>query len=596
MEWTVGDLIHQRWEVHRVLKGGMGIVYIVYDRGREFRGVFAAKTFQDDVFRQGASTLQAFRHEAAIWIGLDIHPNITRAQYLHEIDGKPYLFLEYVNGGDLSEWIGSPKLIESSQNILALAMQFCVGMVHAVSKGLTAHRDIKPQNCLLTPDGTLKITDFGLAKVLERTDNRKTSGTRQRTASIHVAATRTGTLIGTPTHMAPEQFKDAKSVDIRADVYSFGVMLFQMISGRLPFPGKTWEDLQYHHLNSQPPKLNTSIPQLDSLVSRCLSKDPTDRFSDFSDLHRELAELYQKITGESAPPPKRGVQLTAFDLCNKGASLSSLGHTKSALQALQSALKLCPDDELSWINMGVVYHTMRDYGTAIKCYQKAIAINRNMAAAYFNFGLALAAQAHREEAIELFKKAVGIDPYLKEAWIELGRTFEFFLDVEIAEKCYKKALRIAPNDVLSINAYANYLTEANNAKLALSYYDKSLSINTEQERIWLNRGVALEKLGDFLGAHQSYKSAAAVNPASAEAWAYQGNALFHMSRFLEAIQVYDKALEIDNSLAQIWIHKGICLVENDCINQALECFRQANQLGHPRGIELIAECSRLLRK
>src|SRR5579862_9377397 len=86
---------------------------------------------------------------------------------VEKIQGKPFLFLEYVSGGDLAAWIGTPRLTEDISQVLRFAVQFCDGMIHALSKGIRAHRDIKPRNCLITVDGTLKVTDFGLAKLLE---------------------------------------------------------------------------------------------------------------------------------------------------------------------------------------------------------------------------------------------------------------------------------------------------------------------------------------------------------------------------------------------------------------------------------------------
>ena len=142
--WKIGDLIQGRWEIHQTMQGGMGAVYIVYDR--QWKDAFAAKTFQDEVFTRNPNTKARFEKEASAWINLDLHPNITEARLLHVIDGKPFLFLEYVSGGDLSRWIGTPRLTNNPASVLRFSIQFCDGMRHVISKGLTAHRDIKPVN------------------------------------------------------------------------------------------------------------------------------------------------------------------------------------------------------------------------------------------------------------------------------------------------------------------------------------------------------------------------------------------------------------------------------------------------------------------
>ncbi len=145
------------------MQGGMGIVYVVYDR--KWREAFAAKTFQQSVFAASPVIKTRFENEATAWVNLDLHPNIAEARFLDVIDGQPFLFLEYVAGGDLSAWIGTPRLINDLPQVLRFGIQFCDGMQHIASNGIKAHRDIKPQNCLVTQDAVLKITDFGLAKV-----------------------------------------------------------------------------------------------------------------------------------------------------------------------------------------------------------------------------------------------------------------------------------------------------------------------------------------------------------------------------------------------------------------------------------------------
>ena len=162
-EWLDGS--QKRWEIGKILGGGMGRVYIVYDH--EWRDALAAKTFQDELFQRNPMVAERFTQEALAWTNLDRHENIAEARWVENIQGKPFLFLEYVSGGDLSDWIGTPRLSEDLPQVLRFAVQFCDGMSHALLKGIQAHRDIKPANCLITEGHTLKVTDFGLAKVFD---------------------------------------------------------------------------------------------------------------------------------------------------------------------------------------------------------------------------------------------------------------------------------------------------------------------------------------------------------------------------------------------------------------------------------------------
>ncbi len=224
--FQIGDRIQNRWEIHKILKGGMAIVYFVYDH--EGHEAFAAKTITDEIMKANPNTSARFAQEAIAWVNLDYHINVTAARMVRTIGGKPYIFLELVTGGDLGQWIGTARLTKDFFRILVYALQFCDGLSHAFSKGIKVHRDIKPSNCLITKDGVLKVTDFGLAKAFEGADfgtaiasQRDVFGSQERGLGL----TQTGFGVGTCTHMAPEQFNDAKHVDVQADIYSFGVSL-----------------------------------------------------------------------------------------------------------------------------------------------------------------------------------------------------------------------------------------------------------------------------------------------------------------------------------------------------------------------------------
>lgn len=596
MEWIVGEMVANRWEVHRVLRGGMGLVYIVYDHHPEFRQLYAVKTFQDKIIEGHVGMLNAFRREANVWIGLDAHPNIVRAHYVREISGKPYLFLEYIDGGDLSSWIGSPKLQGNVELVLRLALQFCDGMVHAAARGMVVHRDIKPQNCLLARGSVLKITDFGLAKIFDASDEEIRSPDDRDSSAIGLNITRTGTSMGTPTHMAPEQFDDAKRVDLSADVYSFGVMLFQMAVGRLPFMAQTWSELRKLHQQMPVPNIPNVPTVLQKIVTRCLAKKPTDRFSDFAALHESLSKCYKELL--AVPPPTRmiGKELSAFDLCNKGASLASLGFHDRAMEVYREAVELLPEDAKTWINMGASLHQLGRFTEAINCYSTAISIDERAAEAWLNRGLSYRQLNQFGDAKRSILKAIELDPSIQNAWVELARLHVATQEHGLAEKYFEKALQLDTCDTSTLEAFASFLINTKRADRALSLYDAALSVNGRQELVWLNRGVALEELGMPDKALLSYANSTKLNPKSAKAWAYQGNALFKLNRVDEAISAYAQAVQLDPSDAQTWVNQGICFAESKRFRDALWCFERAEQLGHPGGSELIAKCRSYLSR
>ena len=162
---SVGDWIGDRFEIFDVHEGGMSLVYVVHDHlGKSGRTVVALKTLKDELLGHKIRRSR-FATECRLWVQLGQHPNIVQAHAVEIIEGKPYVVLELVQGGDLVRWIGSRRL--NLVQALRFGVQFCQGMEHATRQGLSCHRDIKPGNLLITEDGVLKITDFGLARICE---------------------------------------------------------------------------------------------------------------------------------------------------------------------------------------------------------------------------------------------------------------------------------------------------------------------------------------------------------------------------------------------------------------------------------------------
>lgn len=362
----VGDWIGDRFEIFDVHEGGMSLVYVVNDHVvQSGRSVVALKTLKDELLGHKVRRSR-FANECRLWVQLGQHPNIVQAHAVEIIEGKPYVILELIQGGDLIRWIGSPRL-DLAQS-LRFGVQFCQGMEHALRQGLNCHRDIKPGNMLITEEGILKITDFGLACICEEmvavrrelpdgsipladspaapqrivfTDPRdQIGGPVGMTAPASVRAaqangsrtsahptsttvgresvqadiplepfnprlTRSGSKLGTGAYMAPEQFRDPASVDSRADIYAFGVVLFEMITGKLPFRGKSMDMLDRQHSRYDPPSVVPSIPRsmarvaadVDQVVQRCLRKEPADRFHTMTDLRRALVSILTRIGG-----------------------------------------------------------------------------------------------------------------------------------------------------------------------------------------------------------------------------------------------------------------------------------------------------------
>ncbi|MBN8636149.1 MAG: serine/threonine protein kinase, partial [Anaerolineae bacterium] len=295
--FDVGDVIGDRYEVVLVKRGGMGVVYLCYDRNE--REAVALKTFQTK-FLENDRAVKRFMQEALTWVRLEKHRYIVAARLVQNIGGQPYIILEHISGpdgleADLRSWIDHKRL--NIQQSLEFGLHIALGMQHATQRvpGLV-HRDLKPANILVTHERIAKVTDFGLVRSLEAEE--VTFLTEDEAAPASERLTRVGAIIGTAPYMSPEQCRSV-DVDMRSDIYSFGCMLYEMLTGQTIFSVKKFEAWLHVHLEEAPTlaALPTDQPELRDLLRACLEKDPAKRPATWSEVADRLTDIYTRVTG-----------------------------------------------------------------------------------------------------------------------------------------------------------------------------------------------------------------------------------------------------------------------------------------------------------
>jgi len=278
---------------YRILKklgeGGMGTVYLAEDTKLN-RNV--AVKFLPAAMATDPKRLKRFEREAKTVASLN-HPNIVTLFAVEEHEGIPFLVMELVEGKPLGEIIAEGGMEVDRFFEIAIPMTDALAAAHA--SGIT-HRDLKPGNIMMTADGRVKVLDFGLAKLLEEPDKDMAD-----TLSTQ-ALTKEGSVLGTVPYMAPEQLKGT-GPDPRSDIFSLGIVLYQMVSGRRPFKGATSAEVISSILRDSPPPVTDLKmdlpPHLGRIVKRCLEKDVTRRYQSSADLRNELEELKREIeTGQ----------------------------------------------------------------------------------------------------------------------------------------------------------------------------------------------------------------------------------------------------------------------------------------------------------
>ncbi len=277
--------------ISKLSAGGMGAVYLAEDLKLQRKVAIKALTPE---WAADPDRYRRFRWEAQVLAKLN-HPNIVTIFAVEEEAGSHFLIMELVEGRTLDQII--PSVGMTPEQIFKLAIPLADALAAAHAQGIV-HRDLKPANIMVTRDGRVKILDFGLAK---RYDS--AVSTPASVIQVSQPETQDGQMMGTVPYMSPEQLQ-GDTVDRRSDLFSLGIILYEMATGRRPFEGKTWGDLASSILRDKPPSVtsfNVYLPRhLGRIVRHCLEKDPKRRFQTALDLRNELEELQREMLADEA--------------------------------------------------------------------------------------------------------------------------------------------------------------------------------------------------------------------------------------------------------------------------------------------------------
>src|SRR5271166_5088347 len=321
----VGETISHYRILGKIGGGGMGVIY----EAEHLRlGRHVALKFVPDSLLGDRKSLDRFEREARAASRLN-HPNVCTIHDIEDNDGHPFIVMEKLEGESLKQRIhGKPLELE---DLLDIAVQVADALAASHAKGIV-HRDIKPANIFLTPNGQVKILDFGLAKLAK--DGSVGTATD---SSLEESLTQVGVIPGTAVYMSPEQAR-SEDLDVRSDIFSFGVVLFEMATGKKPFTGTNVVTTLHAVMNSRPApprSINPAVPvELQTIIGKAMEKDRDLRYKNATEMKADLVKL--KTKKGTDPTLRSGLrEATGF-------------HSKTKTKTFQKS-----NAKLPWIVMGL---------------------------------------------------------------------------------------------------------------------------------------------------------------------------------------------------------------------------------------------------
>ncbi len=594
-----GDLLGGRFRIVRFLgAGGMGEVYEAADE--ELGGTVAVKTIRADRLERSTDFLDRFREEAKLARRVT-HPNICRIFDVGRDADRIFFTMEFVDGETLAGLLRRCGRV-TIEAALPLVRQMAAGLEALHQQGIV-HRDFKTSNVLIAESSTgvqrAVITDFGLARPQEETMTLDAQGIPH--------------IMGTPDYMAPEQLT-GKSVTTATDVYAFGLVMYEMVAGRRPYPGGRALENAVQRLGEAPPPPSNhaeGIPRRwDRVILRCLERDPAARPSSAS-------EVIALLTGEGELPARRRVWIpAAAALAVLGAGIavwSSAGRTgkppntgaggahatylraqdaldhyyrphglEDAVRLFDETVRQDPGFALAYAGLARAnfqqYWQMRDtkyIEPARANAEKALSLDSKLASVHVTLGRLYTETGKNDLAAQELNEALRLDPRDAEAYYARATLYDKQGRTADVEPAYQEAIDLAPGDWRFPDNLADYYLRTGNFDKALEWSTKAVGLTPDNPRALNNLGRAYWRVGRLGEARAAYEKANQIEPGYSR-YANLGVILEDEGKPQEAAASYRKALDLNSASYNVWGNLGSALAAiPGREGEAREAYQQA---------------------
>lgn len=518
-QYKIGDKINGEYKVLNVFGGegqsGMGVVYLV--ESNSYIEPFVIKTFQGTTEDQ----ITRFKTEAEAWIEVGIHENIVQALFAVLINEQLFIGAEYIAKDEYKRNTISDYLEiggYSDDMIINWTFQFCWAMQRALERGIQSHRDIKPDNLMVNANGILKVVDFGLSKyneefgklkpkrinVFERLKN-AFSGNKS-----NPSLTQKGTFMGTILYASPEQLMDSSSVDFRSDIYSFGIVLYQLITrGKYPYStiGKTTvEELAIMHLKEPIIEVNHF---LFPIIRKCLSRSPLERFSSYQELISTLKKVCKNLKKE-IPVENKNDSSQLKETFIKAFSALALEKYDVAEENIELYLNKEENDSTALLLAGHIKYELNKIPEAEQFLTKSLSLNPYNPKTYNNLGLIYGKKEEFEKGISFLNKSIELDSLNSGAYSNLAILQLKNNEFERAHGSILKALEIAPDKkalLFNANNLSVKFIEKGEIRLAQSLLEQISKIDPNNFDTWFNLGLVLQERRVLIKAAKAFQKA-----------------------------------------------------------------------------------------
>jgi serine/threonine protein kinase len=495
--------------VKEVKEGGMGKVYVCSQR-KHGPGEYIFKTFKDAIFEKNKMSYDFFVHECKIWISLGQHPFIVEAKSIETIKGQPFVQMGRIYKQNLREAIIAFNLPSNIKAATRLAMEICLALIYANRKiSGFVHRDLKPNNIMVgfsTPfvhlyreDKNLLfrntafgrvyiqaiVNDFGLSKVILELQNDVVPSFPSPDKNDTLTFFKSGAICGTPPYMSPEQCL-GRQLDQRSDIYSFGCIFYEMLTGRLVFNAANAEDFLKCHLTLRPVNIkaiNPSVPEvIADLAMRCLEKDANKRLSSFAEIYEilnhflgfsgKIGEIYNDIFKDvlyrHSQEEYAGSEIRK--LLDSAYKLFQLGQDEDAKRDIEKAKDLYPE------RIGVYYFSLVRY-----CFPIGIEKDKKIIKKIKDFTGTI-------DEIESLQRTIRLDPeYAPLVWSSYEQLYDRYMRMNNKEEAFHvlETWLTKHKDNPKIYGYlAEYYMEKNEINKAIEYLKMGEAIFKEGDKFY----------------------------------------------------------------------------------------------------------------